>query len=164
MNYPLHGLTFERKENGSLILDYRNQEKIRYVGVIVGRLFDDGYKLCPFVQKTLVFDRRVPKKFKTIERAERWVALYAVKWNKRTYTPFNPIIGNILSNDAPNETLVRLRIQNTVTQFSLAVVLAYIVGSNPEMDMVLQITTWVIATGFGILGIANIIATIKDFL
>lgn len=164
MNYPLHGLTFERKENGSLVLDYRNREKIRYIGVIVSRLFDDGYKLCPFLQKTLIFDRRIPTRFKTIERAERWVALYAIGWNKRIYTPFNPLIGNILLNDVPNETLVRLRIQNAFTQFSLAAVLVYIAGSNPDMNMAMQITTWVIATGFGLLGITNIITTIRDFL
>lgn len=164
MNYPIDGLTFERKENGSLVLDYRNKEKIKYVGIIVKRPFSSGYMLCPFLQKGLLFDRQVPKKFKTIERAERWVALYAVKWNNRTYTPFNPLIGNVLSNDVPNSTIVRLRLQNMFTQLSLATVLIWLSSSNSDMNTIGQITTYVIATGFGILGIANIIATIKDFI
>ena len=159
---PLEGLSFRKKTNGSVVIDERkSEENPKYVGLIVSRVADPGYMLCPWLQKGLIFDKRIPTHFKSVQKAEQWVAAHAVYWNdKRSYTIFNPLINGILSDALLNSTLTKLRFQLILMQFLLSVVLFLQYSPNPT----LQITFKMIAGVFCIAGIINIITMIREHL
>ena len=159
---PLEGLSFRKKTNGAVVIDERKSpKKPKYVGLIVSRVVDPGYMLCPLLQKGLIFDKRVPTRFKSVQKAEQWVTAHAVYWNdKRSYTIFNPLINAILSDALLNSTLTKLRFQLILMQLLLSVVLFLQYSPNPT----LQITFKVIAGVFCIAGITNIITMIREHL
>lgn len=71
-----------------VVLDLRDPIWIRYVGLVHQIPFGRGFMLCPFVRSGLHFDTnsRIPKAFKTAERAVNWMQERAHAWNSN-YLP-----------------------------------------------------------------------------
>lgn len=80
VSFPrLTGLGFRKKRNGSIVLDERKSAtKPKYIGIIVRRVFKPGDMLCLFLQKGLIFDKRVPPSFRSVQKAEQWIAAHAI--------------------------------------------------------------------------------------
>jgi len=157
----LKGLSFSEQPEGSLVVDTRDIDKPRFVGVIIRKPFSPFYMLCPFVRKRLYFDLPPPEGFKSPERAENWIAKHAVSWvEKTTYTPLNFLTKYIVS-DAPSKiALFHIRLQLTL----LYLLVSLFVFSYQPLDPspVLHFGIKGLAGVFLILGIVNAVMFIKE--
>lgn len=91
----LAGLTYKKIGVVYVVLDMRDQPG-KYVGLIMPIPFSKMWKFCPFLKKGLKYQYTpglFPTKFRTAERAWKWVEKYAYAWNpKRKYTIFNGLM------------------------------------------------------------------------
>ena len=91
----LTGLTYKKIGEVYVVLDMREQPG-KYVGLIMPIPFSKMWKFCPFLKKGLKYQYTpglFPTKFRTAERAWKWVEKYAYAWNpKRKYTIFNGLM------------------------------------------------------------------------
>lgn len=91
----LAGLTYKKIGEVYVLLDMRDQPG-KYVGLIMPIPFSKMWKFCPFLKKGLKYQYTpglFPTKFRTAERAWKWVEKYAYAWNpKRKYTIFNGLM------------------------------------------------------------------------
>lgn len=82
--------------NGIYVLLDMRQQPPRYVGLIKPKPFDRGFHFCPWVKSGIFFSCprvEIPKKFRTVERAYRWVETYFSHFKPaRKYTIFNPLM------------------------------------------------------------------------
>jgi hypothetical protein len=152
----LFGLGFKRKGVGCIILNKTDgKNRARYVGLIVRKVFSNGYKLCPLAKKGIMYNHPVPKSFNSLRTAEQWVRRHAYAWDpKRKYTRFNFIIYHILSDRLIRSPWIGLRLQTIITQILLAVILTFYL---PEKSAVLK----VMAAFFGIAAVVNLIVWIR---
>lgn len=158
----LSGLAFKPKWNGCVVLDARQNSKFpKFVGLITRCVFSDGYKLCPFVVRGIFFSIPVPERFKSVENAQLWIERHAIMWNwKRVYTPFNFLIGHILSDVPVQSPLVGLRFQVIFMQLLLAVLTCCVESSSLWVMVVSKSAAGV----FGVAALLNVLVYIRERL
>ena len=161
----LKGLDFKRKGTGSVVLDKRkNANSPRFVGIIVRRPLKNTYMFCPFVLMGLVFNMPVPKGFKSVHNAEKWLLRHAMMWNKRRiYTPFNRLIWHILADNSEFSPLGDWRFHIIFTHLLMSVVLGFILPVAID-EPVISLLCRIIAAGTGIYAIVHLFLFIRERL
>ena len=161
MNSKLKGLDFQRKGRGCVVIDRRSVPP-RFVGIIRRRIIGMGYVLCPFVVRGLEFSECVPEVFRSVERAENWIAKHAVLWNtERQYTRFNGIIYHLLPADSVQRQIGVLRLQLMVLLLVLSGVLGFFV---PAETLTATVALKCVAGVFGLGGLANAVLFFRERL
>lgn len=82
--------------NGIYVIKDMRQHPPKNVGLIKPKPFDKGFHYCSSVKMGLFFScirGEIPKKFRTAERAWKWMEKHAIRFkDTRKYTIFNPIL------------------------------------------------------------------------
>ncbi|MXZ00242.1 hypothetical protein F4Y93_06180 [Candidatus Poribacteria bacterium] len=159
----LDGIGFERKGSGCIVVDNRGGSK-KFVGLIVRRPFTPNFMLCPLVMIGLTFNMTVPKEFKSIHNAEKWLLRHSVMWNeKRRYTVFNFLIGHILADNSVVSPLGNWRFHIIFTHLLMSVMCGFILPASIE-SFAVSLTSQIIAVGTGGYAIVNLVLFIRERL
>lgn len=154
MYQDLDGIEIEIKQNRGLVLDTRkSRAKPKCVGLIMPALKGRGYTFCPFVRRSFVFNRSIPKaNFRAPERAGAWLKRHSVVYKKRRYTPFNPLMR--IFHELPGSRFSELRTQVVLLMVLFAV---FLMCYPAEGFMMLILTK-------GLAGVAVVGAAINTYL
>ena len=123
----LTGLTYKKIGKVYVVLDMRDQPG-KYVGLIKPIPLSKMWKFCPFLKKGLKYQYMpglFPKKFRTAERAWKWVENYAYAWNpKRKYTIFNGLMPLIAYMPRVYDLFSEFRFHSLILKVMLGVLFA----------------------------------------
>ena len=159
----LEGLTYKKIGEVYVVLDMRDQPG-KYVGLIMPIPFSKMWKFCPFLRKGLKYQYTpglFPAKFRTAERAWKWVEKYAYAWNpERKYTIFNGLIPLIAYMPRFYALFSEFRFHSLILKVMLGIL--FVLNINLAETMAITITKIGCAVFLGIFAIIDFVMLISE--
>ena len=159
----LEGLTYKKIGEVYVVLDMRDQPG-KYVGLIMPISFSKMWKFCPFLRKGLKYQYTpglFPTKFRTAERAWKWVEKYAYAWNpERKYTIFNGLMPLIAYMPRFYSLFSEFRFHSLILKVMLGIL--FVLNINLAETMAITVTKIGCAVFLGILAIIDFVMLISE--
>ena len=159
----LAGLTYKKIGEVYVVLDMRDKPG-KYVGLIMPIPFSKMWKFCPFLRKGLKYQYMpglFPTKFRTAERAWKWVEKYAYAWNsERKYTIFNGLLPYRALIPRIFNLFSELRFHSLILKVMLGIL--FVLNINLAETTAMTITKIGCAVFLGIFAIIDFVALINE--
>ncbi|MDD9974949.1 MAG: hypothetical protein OXU27_13130 [Candidatus Poribacteria bacterium] len=157
------GLTYKKMGEVYVVLDMRDQPG-KYVGLIMPIPFSKMWKFCPFLKKGLKYQYMpglFPTKFRTAERAWKWVEKYAYAWNpNRKYTIFNGLMPFRAYAPRFHSLFSEFRFHSLILKVMLGTLFA--LNINPAETTAITITKIGCAAFLGIFAIIDFVMMVSE--